>query len=186
MFNFDQIWGRGSIIFLHGAKENSRRTKQEDSIVMERRQSRDTSRRLPFFPVAAAPTREYMPTSSSLGNMVPVKFELTSIAIRLDDLLNCLDDSVDALPLDTLPLKTIISSLVKMYALIIRQTRRATSPSSVDLTETELVTLACAILRARGLDPFDLAISFSLGEPPPRMADFERKKRSDTTESEGT
>jgi hypothetical protein len=113
--------------------------------------------------VAEPADGESMTTSGNPGNTVPVEFELTSIATRLDDLLNYLDGSIDALLLDTLPLKTVITPLVKMYALVTQETGMATSPIAADVTDTEVVTLACALLRAQGLNPFDLAISFSLG-----------------------
>jgi hypothetical protein len=70
----------------------------------------------------------------------------------------------DGCELANLPaLDQLLTPLVKLYAAATEATGRELPPVTQEATATEVVVLACALLRAQNLNPFDLAIWFSRG-----------------------
>jgi hypothetical protein len=64
---------------------------------------------------------------------------------------------------DLLALDQLLTPLVKLYAAVTEATGKELPPVTQEVTATEVVVLACALLRAQKLNPFDLAIWFSRG-----------------------
>ena len=65
----------------------------------------------------------------------------------------------------------LLTPLVKLYAAATEVTGKELPPVTQEATATEVVVLACALLRAQDLNPFDLAIWFSRGNQITRTHD---------------
>ena len=87
-------------------------------------------------------------------------------ARRIEELTAALSDEVDAglgdgaiAALGPGTARTLVSAAARAYAAAAEE--GAEPPSSTDLTPTDAVVLATAVLRAHDLNPFDLALWFS-------------------------
>jgi hypothetical protein len=89
---------------------------------------------------------------------------LNNLAMQLNaDLVSILSDgNLASIREDTI--QSLLSPLVKLYTAIVEETGTELTPTSSEISPTEAVTLACSLLRAQGLNPFDLAIWFSRGK----------------------
>ena len=87
---------------------------------------------------------------------------LEEVAAELE---RCIDDVIAhraGAPLDvgSEPVRRIVSAAARLYARHV-ETAATTDPLREDVSPTEAVELACGLLRARDLNPFDLALWFS-------------------------
>jgi hypothetical protein len=63
--------------------------------------------------------------------------------------------------IDVLDLRTLVSSVTRLYAACSERAGAELPAIDATVSATDAVTLACAVLRAHGLNPFDLALWFS-------------------------
>jgi hypothetical protein len=59
--------------------------------------------------------------------------------------------------------RAIVSAATRLYAHASAQAGRELPPLTPDVTTTDAITLACALLRSQDLTPFDMAMWFSKG-----------------------
>lgn len=59
--------------------------------------------------------------------------------------------------------RAIVSAATRLYAHASAQAGRELPPLTPDVTTTDAITLACALLRSQDLTPFDMAMWFSRG-----------------------
>ena len=97
-------------------------------------------------------------SSSDIGTRDEVLGELAgALEARVDEILAANDP--DVLPSEH-SLRGIISAAARLHARY-GETHQHNDPLREDVSPTEAVDLACALLRARDLNPFDLALWFS-------------------------
>ena len=60
-------------------------------------------------------------------------------------------------------LKSIVSAVTRLYAAASARAGRELAPLTTDVSTTDALTLACALLRSQDLTPFDMAMWFSRG-----------------------
>jgi len=58
-------------------------------------------------------------------------------------------------------LRRLLSAAIRLYAAVSEQAARDIVPIDAEVSTTDAVVLACALLKARELNPFDLALWFS-------------------------
>lgn len=58
-------------------------------------------------------------------------------------------------------LRALLSATIQLYAALCEHTGADLDPIEPDVPATDAVVLACALLKARDLNPFDLALWFS-------------------------
>ena len=63
--------------------------------------------------------------------------------------------------------RAIVSAATRLYANASAQAGRELPPLSPDVSTTDALTLACALLRSQDLTPFDMSMWFSRGERRP-------------------
>ncbi len=87
-------------------------------------------------------------------------------ARRIEELTAALTEEIDAgladgaiAALDPGTARTLVAAAARAYAAAAEE--GAAPPSGTDLTPTDAVVLATAVLRAHDLNPFDLALWFS-------------------------
>ena len=59
--------------------------------------------------------------------------------------------------------RAIVSAATRLYASASTRAGHELPPLTPDVTTTEAITLACALLRSQDLTPFDMAMWFSKG-----------------------
>lgn len=59
----------------------------------------------------------------------------------------------------------LTSEAVRLYAAVVEETEREIPPIDASISTTEAMVVACALLRAHRLNPFDLALWFSRTAP---------------------
>jgi hypothetical protein len=59
--------------------------------------------------------------------------------------------------------RAIVSAATRLYANASTRAGHELPPLTPDVTTTEAITLACALLRSQDLTPFDMAMWFSKG-----------------------
>jgi hypothetical protein len=102
-------------------------------------------------------------TSSIIDNPGSLHERLREIGLQLNQIAaQVLADNGSELA-DLPALDQLLTPLVKLYAAATEATGRELPPVTQEATATEVVVLACALLRAQNLNPFDLAIWFSRG-----------------------
>jgi hypothetical protein len=86
--------------------------------------------------------------------------ELADLARRLTDVAeHARGEDVAALPEDAL--RGLVSTAVRLYANADEAASAAIAPLEPEVSTTDAVVMACALLKARDLNPFDLALWFS-------------------------
>jgi len=86
-----------------------------------------------------------------------------ALAEQLED-LTALATSAAAGPgavLSDEELRRLLSAAIRLYAAVSEQAARDIVPIDAEVSTTDAVVLACALLKARELNPFDLALWFS-------------------------
>lgn len=63
-------------------------------------------------------------------------------------------------------IRAVLSAATRWYASAVEASGQEFPPVDSTISATEAVTLACALLRAQDLTPFDLALWFSRYAPP--------------------
>jgi hypothetical protein len=58
-------------------------------------------------------------------------------------------------------LRRLLSAAIRLYAAVSEQAAQDIVPIDAEVSTTDAVVLACALLKARDLNPFDLALWFS-------------------------
>jgi hypothetical protein len=61
----------------------------------------------------------------------------------------------------------LVSECVRLYAAVVEETERDFPVIDASISTTEAMVVACALLRAHRLNPFDLALWFSRTAPHP-------------------
>jgi hypothetical protein len=59
--------------------------------------------------------------------------------------------------------RVVVSAATRLYANASTRAGRELPPLTPDVTTTDAITLACALLRSQDLTPFDMAMWFSKG-----------------------
>ncbi len=59
----------------------------------------------------------------------------------------------------------LLTEAVRLYAAVVEETEREIPPIDASISTTEAMVVACALLRAHHLNPFDLALWFSRTAP---------------------
>jgi hypothetical protein len=94
----------------------------------------------------------------SASEGVRLKADTTSgLVSRLDELAGRTDLSAD-------DVRAIVSAATRLYASASTQAGRELPPLSADVSTTDALTLACALLRSQDLTPFDMAMWFGRGQ----------------------
>ena len=75
--------------------------------------------------------------------------------------LEQLADRTDLSPDDV---RAIVSATTRLYANASAHAGRELTPVAQDVSTTDAITLACALLRSQDLTPFDMAMWFSRGQ----------------------
>jgi hypothetical protein len=87
--------------------------------------------------------------------------EFSDIALKLKSIAARAIDTGVPLNWESLPLTELFTPLAKLYAAACETAGYEIAPVTKEATPTEVVMLACALLRAQDLNPFDLALWFS-------------------------
>jgi hypothetical protein len=87
--------------------------------------------------------------------------ELSDIGLKLKSIVAMAIDTGVPLNWGSLPLTELFTPLAKLYAAACEAVGYEIAPVTKEATPTEVVMLACALLRAQDLNPFDLALWFS-------------------------
>jgi hypothetical protein len=86
--------------------------------------------------------------------------ELADLARQLTDAADrARDEDIMAVPQDVL--RGLVSTAVRLYARAGEAVSADIEPLEPEISATDAVVMACALLRARDLNPFDLALWFS-------------------------
>jgi hypothetical protein len=86
--------------------------------------------------------------------------ELAELVKRLADAANhAHSEDASALPEDVL--RGLVSAAVRLYATANAAASDDIAPLEPEISTTDAVVMACALLKARDLNPFDLALWFS-------------------------
>ena len=97
---------------------------------------------------------------------VRLKADTTSEASKADTtsgLVSRLDELAARTELSADDVQAIISAATRLYANASTRAGRELPPLAPDVSTTDALTLACALLRSQDLTPFDMAMWFSRG-----------------------
>jgi hypothetical protein len=97
----------------------------------------------------------FIDAESSLAN------ELSDIGMRLESIATSAINSGVPLSWESLPFTQIFTPLARLYAAACETAGQEITPVTKEASPTEVVMLACALLRVQDLNPFDLALWFS-------------------------
>jgi hypothetical protein len=100
-------------------------------------------------------------TAAISESSLPLLSELDELSRRLEAVAERLINGDILLPVNALPFPKLLTPLVKLYAAASEAAGIEFTPVTQDTTATEVVMLACGLLRAQNLNPFDLALWFS-------------------------
>jgi hypothetical protein len=87
--------------------------------------------------------------------------ELSGIGMKLESISTTAINSGVLLNWESLPFAELFTPLARLYAVACETAGQEIIPVRKEATPTEVVMLACALLRAQDLNPFDLALWFS-------------------------
>jgi hypothetical protein len=59
--------------------------------------------------------------------------------------------------------REVLSAAIRLYAAASERAGRELSPAGPEISTTDAVTLACALVRSQDLTPFEMAVWFSRG-----------------------
>ena len=59
--------------------------------------------------------------------------------------------------------RAVLSAAIRLYAAASERAGRELSPAGPEISTTDAVTLACALVRSQDLTPFEMAVWFSRG-----------------------
>ena len=62
--------------------------------------------------------------------------------------------------------RAVVSAATRLYAQASERTAETLAPLEPDVSATDAMILACALLRSQDLTPFDMAVWFSRNHPP--------------------
>jgi len=65
-------------------------------------------------------------------------------------------------------LTSLVSAAVKLYAAAVEERESEIPPLDASVSTTEAMVMACALMRAHRLNPFDLALWYSRTAPAPQ------------------
>jgi hypothetical protein len=77
-----------------------------------------------------------------------------------------LERLADDASLSTEQLRTIVSATIRLYAHASERAGQELPPVTSDISTTDAITLACALVRSQNLTPFEMAMWFSRGQRP--------------------
>jgi hypothetical protein len=80
-----------------------------------------------------------------------------------DTTIAALDTLAARADLSSDDVRAIVSAATRLYARASTQAGHELPPLSPDVSTTEAITLACALLRSQDLTPFEMAMWFSRG-----------------------
>ena len=83
-----------------------------------------------------------------------------------DDAIAALERAVDAEALSPDDVRRVVSVVTRLYASASARAGAELPPLTPDVTTTDALTLACALVRSQDLTPFDMAMWFSRGRAP--------------------
>jgi len=75
-------------------------------------------------------------------------------------------EALNAASLTPDDIRAVLSAATRWYAAVVEASGQEFAPIDGTISATEAITLACALLRAQDLTPFDLALWFSRGASP--------------------
>lgn len=91
---------------------------------------------------------------------------------QITDLTRCLHEriaaAIDAGQIAHVPpqdVTALLTEAVRLYAGVVEEIEREIPPNDASISTTEAMVVACALLRAHRLNPFDLALWFSRTAP---------------------
>ena len=88
--------------------------------------------------------------------------------MREDDIkaaVAVLEQSVERGELSPDAVRAVVTAATRLYARVSDQAGAAPPPLDRDVSTTDALTLACALLRSQDLTPFDMALWFSRTAP---------------------
>lgn len=94
--------------------------------------------------------------------------KLSAILVELDAAIRRTIDSGEIVEIPPAGVTNLVSNAVKLYAAIVEEAAPGKEPVPVidgTVSTTEAMVVACALLRAHHLNPFDLALWFSRTAP---------------------
>jgi hypothetical protein len=97
--------------------------------------------------------------------------EAANLSALLVQLRGQIERTIQAGELGRVPpedLTSLVSGAVKLYAAAAEEAESEVSAIDGTVSTTEAMVVACALLRAHRLNPFDLALWFSRTAPAPR------------------
>ena len=100
--------------------------------------------------------------------MSPSDIRLTSSAKapevkKQDSTIRELEQLAERTDLSPDDVRAIVSAATRLYAHASEQAGRELPPLTPDVSTTDAVTLACALIRSHNLTPFDMAMWFGRG-----------------------
>jgi len=111
-------------------------------------------------PPQARPTAEPPPAAEPPPDPAALADQLE----RLTALVTAPDAAMSTEPGAVIPdeqLRRLLSAAIRLYAAVSERAAEDIVPINADVSTTDAVVLACALLKAHELNPFDLALWFS-------------------------
>ena len=87
----------------------------------------------------------------------------SDIRLKPDSTIRELEQLAERTDLSADDVRAIVSAATRLYASASEQAGRELPPLMPDVSTTEAVTLACALIRSHNLTPFDMAMWFGRG-----------------------
>lgn len=113
-------------------------------------------------PSEALPQRPGTEPAAPLPDPGTVADQLERLATRATALPTTAHDSAaPAAVLTDEQLRRLLSAAIRLYAAVSERAAEDIVPINADVSTTDAVVLACALLKAHELNPFDLALWFS-------------------------
>ena len=89
--------------------------------------------------------------------------EETEVRLKPDTTIKELEQLADRTDLSAEDVRAIVSAATRLYANASTQAGLELPPLTPDVSTTDAVTLACALIRSHNLTPFDMAMWFGRG-----------------------
>jgi len=94
--------------------------------------------------------------------------KLSELVVRLRAQIERTMQAGDLASVPAAELTSLVSAAVKLYAATIEETESEVPVIDASVSTTEAMVMACALMRAHRLNPFDLALWYSRTAPAPR------------------